>query len=239
MLQKTLVLMAAAAFAAAGCAWMPSATSRNPPAPPPPPTIKPADEDVFYQKARQVDPPLPTAVENTLALQDKYARSLEDLQRERDRTRDLAEEKRKLDDTVNKAQADLAKAQLELNDANALLMQMHLELDKWKTDVMGFRDEMRQASKTQLDALAKVMNLLGADTTAGAGSPAAKTPAASENPPPAAAPVSPAPGPTGPVDSKTVIPPAKPATPAPARSPAVPPQASIDAKKDIARANGS
>jgi len=240
MLQKTLVLMAAAAFATAGCAWTPSAASRTAPgAPPPPPTIKPADEDVFYQKARQVDPPLPTAVENTLALQDKYARSLEDLQRERDRTRDLAEEKRKLDDTVNKAQADLAKAQLELNDANALLMQMRLELEKWKTDVMGFRDEMRQASKTQLDALAKVMNLLGGDTTAGASSPAAKTPAASENPPPAPAPVSPAPGPAGPVDSKTVIPPAKPATPAPARPPAVPPQASIDAKKDIARANGN
>jgi hypothetical protein len=234
MLRKTLVLMALAAFAAAGCAWTQPATSRTPPpAPPPPTTIKSADEDVFYQKAKPVDPPLPTAVETTLALQDKYTRSLEDLQRERDRTRDLTEEKRKLDDAVNKTQADLAKAQLELSDANALLMQMRQELEKWKTDVMGFRDEMRQASQTQLDALAKVMNLLGAETAATA------TPATAENPPPAPAPAAPAPGPAAPVGSKTVIQPAKPATPAAAKPPAASPQASIGAKKDIARASSN
>jgi hypothetical protein len=238
MLRKTLVLMAAAALAAAGCAWTQSAMSRAAP-PPPPPTVKAADEDVFYQKAKQVDPPLPTAIETTLVLQDKYTRSLEDLQRERDRTRDLSEEKRKLDDAVNKSQADFAKAQLELSDANALLMQMRQELEKWKTDVMGFRDEMRQASKIQLDALAKVMNLLGAETTAGANPPAAKMPAATDNLPPALAPVPPMPGPMAPVDPKTVLPPAKPATPAAAKPPAVPPQASIGAKKDIARASNN
>jgi hypothetical protein len=240
MLRKTLVLMALAAFAAAGCAWTQSATSRTPPAAPPPPTtIKPADEDVFYQRAKPVDPPLPTAVETTLALQDKYTRSLEDLQRERDRTRDLTEEKRKLDDAGNKHQADLAKAQLELNDANALLMQMRQELEKWKTDVMGFRDEMRQASQTQLDALAKVMNLLGAETAATATPATAKTPAAAENPPLAPAPAAPAPGPAAPVGAKTVIQPARPATPAAAKPPAASPQASIGAKKDIARASSN
>jgi uncharacterized protein YeaO (DUF488 family) len=51
----------------------------------------------------------------------------------------------------------------ELAEANEFLQQMHVELNKWKSDVLGFREEMRQAQQAQLEALAKILRVLGAE----------------------------------------------------------------------------
>jgi|GEM_PF-1166462 len=232
MLRKTLVILVAAILSPAGCVWSESAQTRTA-APAPPPTVRPAPEAAYYPVAKPAgETPLPTAVENTLVLQEKYARSLEDLQRDRERNRELCDEKQKLIDTLNKSQADMAKAQQELNDANNLLVQMRQELEKWKVDVMGFRDEMRQAQKTQLDAIAKMMNLLGAEVGAGQGQTASATPGETDTLPPVPAPVSPLPGPTAQPDAKK--PAASKTTPSPVR-----PAMSVQqpSAKDIARAN--
>ena len=53
--------------------------------------------------------------------------------------------------------------QKELDEANAFLQQMHLELSEWKTDVLGFRDEIRKSQKAQLEALGKILSVLGAE----------------------------------------------------------------------------
>ena len=42
---------------------------------------------------------------------------------------------------------------------------MNLQLNKWKGDVLGFRDEMRKAQATQLGALKQIMQILGAELT--------------------------------------------------------------------------
>jgi hypothetical protein len=52
----------------------------------------------------------------------------------------------------------------ELNEANNFLQEMQLELNQWKGDVLGFRDEMRRAQKSQLDALSRILRILGAET---------------------------------------------------------------------------
>jgi peptidoglycan hydrolase CwlO-like protein len=143
-------------------------------------------EAVYLQKAvvaRESDAPLPTAVENAIVLQDKYARALEDLRREQEQNRALSDENRKLTEAANRLQAETTKTQQELTEANALLIQMRQEIEKWKADVLGYRDEMRKANQAQIEALGKVLALLGAEADSpAAGAPATPTAAAPATP---------------------------------------------------------
>jgi hypothetical protein len=40
---------------------------------------------------------------------------------------------------------------------------MIVELNNWKADVIGFRQEMRSAEKAQLEALLKILQILGGE----------------------------------------------------------------------------
>ena len=40
---------------------------------------------------------------------------------------------------------------------------MRIELNNWKTDVLGFREEMRDAEIEQLRALLKILEILGGE----------------------------------------------------------------------------
>lgn len=51
----------------------------------------------------------------------------------------------------------------ELRDATDFMEAQQLELTRWKSDVLGFRNEIRAAQATQLKALIKVLKLLGAE----------------------------------------------------------------------------
>jgi hypothetical protein len=42
---------------------------------------------------------------------------------------------------------------------------MRIELNEWKTNILGFRDEMRNADKAQLQALMKILEALGGEVT--------------------------------------------------------------------------
>jgi chromosome segregation ATPase len=64
---------------------------------------------------------------------------------------------------LSELQAELDRTKAELGEANAFLQEMQLELTKWKADVLGFRDEMRNAQAAQLEALTKVLRILGAE----------------------------------------------------------------------------
>lgn len=57
----------------------------------------------------------------------------------------------------------LETARNELSEANEFLQQMHAELGKWKSDVLGYRDEMRSAQVAELEALKKILKILGAE----------------------------------------------------------------------------
>jgi len=59
--------------------------------------------------------------------------------------------------------AELDRAKKELAEANNFLHQMQIELTNWKSDVLGFRDEMRNAQAAQLEALQRVLRILGAE----------------------------------------------------------------------------
>ena len=45
---------------------------------------------------------------------------------------------------------------------------MLTELNHWKSNILGFRGEMRDAASAQLEALLKVLEILGGEAEAGA-----------------------------------------------------------------------
>ncbi len=105
----------------------------------------------------------PTAVESAIALSDKYAKLSEEASALRQQNQALDAENRNLTDDLQSCRSELKQAQKELAEVNDLLVQMRLELNNWKGDVLGFRDEMREAEKAQLEALLKILKLLGGE----------------------------------------------------------------------------
>jgi hypothetical protein len=78
----------------------------------------------------------------------------------------LTEENARLVKQTSEQQAQLKQAQTELAEANNLLIEMLGELNNWKSDILGFRGEMRGAAKAQLEALLKILEVLGAEAPA-------------------------------------------------------------------------
>jgi len=105
----------------------------------------------------------PTAVESAIELSKKYTQLSEEVTGLRQKNQDLIAENRNLEEKVVTYQAELQQAQKELAEANALLKEMLIELNNWKTDVIGFRGEMRDAEKAQLQALLKILKILGGE----------------------------------------------------------------------------
>ncbi len=112
----------------------------------------------------QIPPKRHTAVESAIELSDKYVRTTEELAMQKRKYQDLAIENEKLKEQLKIAQAQLKQSQKELNEANELLIEMRVELNNWKKDVLGFRDEIRQAQTAQLQALYKILRTLGGET---------------------------------------------------------------------------
>ncbi|MHC4572522.1 MAG: hypothetical protein ACYS76_00070 [Planctomycetota bacterium] len=115
------------------------------------------------QRFNKSGPEGPTAVESAIELSKKHAKLSEDATALRLKNQNLVVENRKLRNEVAALETQLRQAQQELTEANDLLREMLVELNNWKTDVIGFRDEMRTAEKAHLEALLKVLKVLGGE----------------------------------------------------------------------------
>jgi chromosome segregation ATPase len=102
-----------------------------------------------------------TVVGSAMELSEKYTKLSEDATAMRQQNQNLIAENNQLKEQLNSSQSRLQKTQEELTQANDLLIEMRIELNNWKTDVIGFRDEMRDAEKAQLEALFKILGVLG------------------------------------------------------------------------------
>ena len=111
----------------------------------------------------QTEPQGPTAVESAIALSDKYAKLSEEAAALRQSKQTLETENQKLETDLKICRTQLEQAQKELAQANDLLIQTRLELNNWKNDVLGFRGEMRDAQKAQLETLYKILKLMGGE----------------------------------------------------------------------------
>ncbi len=113
----------------------------------------------FQQSAAQKS----TVVESAMQLSRQLTKLSEETAVLRQQNRDLNERNKQLKDQVVALEAQLKQAQKELNEANEILIAMRIELNNWKIDIIGFRDEMRDAEKAQLEALLKILKVLGGE----------------------------------------------------------------------------
>ena len=109
-----------------------------------------------------------TAVESAIELSEKYARLSDQTLTLREENQRLASENESLRQQMTAMEAQLQQTQKELTEANDLLIEMLTELNNWKSNILGFRGEMREAAKAQLEAMLKVLEILGGEVEAGA-----------------------------------------------------------------------
>jgi chromosome segregation ATPase len=104
-----------------------------------------------------------TAVKSAVELSGKYAALTQEAAALANTKVKLTEENTRLRGKIAALQLELEQTQKELTEANNLLREMLAELNNWKSNVLGFQQEMREADKTQLEALLKILKLLGGE----------------------------------------------------------------------------
>lgn len=104
-----------------------------------------------------------TAVDSAIRLAQEHAALSEKMVQLQQKNQELVAENTKLKDRIAVIEPDFKQTKKELNEANDLLIQMRIELNNWKTDVLGFRDEIREADKAQLQTLLKILEVLGGE----------------------------------------------------------------------------
>ncbi len=102
-----------------------------------------------------------TAAESAIELSQKYATLSEDAAVLRQQNDNLTNKNQQLQEQTAALEAQIQQARKELTEANDLLVEMRIELNNWKSNILGFRDEMRAAETAQLEALLKILNVLG------------------------------------------------------------------------------
>lgn len=153
----TLLLAAVLLWMVAGCSTPQSSwgttTADDPQAP--------ATGDAAAKRFQNAPPASRTAVESAIELSQKYASLSDQTVVLREENQRLKTENENLQQQAASLEARLKQTQKELTEANDLLMEMLTELNTWKSNILGFRGEMREAAKAQLEALLKVLEILG------------------------------------------------------------------------------
>lgn len=135
-----------------------------------PDAVAPSPEQSEATAKRFQDTPLEghTAVQSAIDLSEKYAKLSDQTATLKQDNQRLTTENETLRQQVTSMEAKLKQTQKELGEANDLLIEMLTELNNWKGNILGFRGEMRQAAQAQLEALLKVLEILGGQAEAGA-----------------------------------------------------------------------
>jgi DNA repair exonuclease SbcCD ATPase subunit len=124
------------------------------------PVERPQDDSIA-KRFQEPDPEGPTVVESAMKLSGEYARLTQEAAELRRQNEDFIAKNRQLNDQAVSVDAQLKQTQKELAEANSLLIEMRVELNNWKTDILGFRNEMRDAETAQLETLLRILKVLG------------------------------------------------------------------------------
>ena len=148
---------------------------------PPPPVNEAAMSENAARRFQEPGQESKTTVDSMVEMTKKYTQLADQASQLKLKNQQLVEENEHLKEQLDTAQAQLQQTQKELTEANDLLIEMRIELNNWKEDILGFRKEIRQADKTQLQALYKILQLLGGevrpDAAKDAGAPSTTVPA--------------------------------------------------------------
>ena len=123
----------------------------------------PSSPQAVQQRFVSADDEAASAVESALKWSKKYEELLAETDKLRQQNEQLTLEKNDLSTKLSTTEAQLDKTKKELYEANEFLKETHLELTSWKKDVLGFRDEIRGAQTAELQALTKILRILGAE----------------------------------------------------------------------------
>ena len=126
------------------------------------------DEQQNEAIAKRFQPPgseTHTVAESAMKLSSEYARLNQEAALLRQQNMDLIAKNRQLNEQVASLDGRLQQTQKELAEANSLLIDMRVELNNWKADILGFREEMRSAETAQLETLLRILKVLGGQVT--------------------------------------------------------------------------
>jgi len=98
-----------------------------------------------------------------MELSQRYAKLSEEAAVLKQQNKDLTETNQLLEEKVVALDTQLQQTQKELSEANDVVIAMQIELNSWKNDILGFRDEIRDAETAQLEALLKIITVLGGE----------------------------------------------------------------------------
>src|SRR4030042_2753367 len=129
----------------------------------PEPDVKQVSSDAVGNRFREQTSQSPTSVESAIELSQKYAKLSEEAAFFQQANSDLITKNRLLIDQNTNLKAQLQQSQKELTEANELMVEMRIELNNWQNNILGFRDEIRDAESAQLQALLKILKILGGD----------------------------------------------------------------------------
>lgn len=129
----------------------------------PPPNVKRPPSGSVARRFEESKKQGPTVVESAIELSEKYAKLSEETTVLRQEKQDLITKNQRLNDQVIALEDQLQQTQKELTEANDLMIEMRIELNNWKNDVIGFRDEMRDADTAQLETLLRILKILGGE----------------------------------------------------------------------------
>ena len=136
----------------------------SPPMQPPVAPASTAQPNAEIIERRFVSPDTQSdAVQSAVAWAKKYEEAIEQSAALREQQNRLALQNNEMSLRLEAANAELERTRKELAEANVFIQEMHAELNKWKADVLGYREEMRLAQKAQLEALSRILQVLGAE----------------------------------------------------------------------------
>jgi DNA repair exonuclease SbcCD ATPase subunit len=117
--------------------------------------------DSIAKRFQEPDPEGPTVVESAMKLSGEYSRLSQEAALLQQQNENLIAKNRQLNEQVVSLGDQLQQTQKELAEANSLLIEMRVELNNWKADILGFREEMRNAETAQLETLLRILKVLG------------------------------------------------------------------------------
>ena len=132
----------------------------------PEPNVKQVSSDAVGNRFQEPASQGQTPVESAIELSQKYARLSKEAVFMQQQNKDLITENRLFKDQNTALKAQLQQTQKELTEANDLMIEMRIELNNWQNNILGFRDEIRDAESAQLQALLRILKVLGGDTKA-------------------------------------------------------------------------
>ena len=163
--KETIILLFVLATMLTGCRLVDEpigieVTRRRQPQIAPAPAV--ADESI-ERRFTETETESTDAVQSALMWSQRYEDLLANTEKLREAKNSLSVKNTDLTYKLTETQAELDRTKAELAEANNFLHEMQMELTKWKSDVLGFRDEMRNAQAAQLEALQRVLRILGAE----------------------------------------------------------------------------